>query len=177
MVFDDSRSRNHDRLNRRALGVWLTGFPWQLFITLTFAKQVGELRADQTFHTFIDRLERCHRAPIGWIRGDEHRWSGCGMPAIRRHYHSLLCSDVPLDPRTVLNAWHDLGNFGRNADIRKYDPTGWATEYCVKFVGQPGGDWDLSHNLGLFTRTASTGGNHRMRRRWLRHQLRLARVK
>jgi hypothetical protein len=176
MIFEDLKFPNRYKAFRKALGSWLTLFSWQVFVTLTFAYRVSEGQADREFRTLIDRLERYHRAPIGWIRGDEYRWSGCGMPAIARHYHALLCSDVRLNPLKVGSEWRDLGHFGRNVDVRKYDPGRWATEYCVKFVGEPGGDWKLSNNLGLFAPTANGEGNHRMRRRWLRHQQRVARA-
>jgi len=160
--------------HRQNVGEWLREFPWQLFVTLTFRITVGRECARKTYHDWIVANERLHRGPIGWIRGEEYRWSGCGMPAVPRHFHALLCSDRHLNAQCLRDQWAVLGHFGRNIDVRAYEPDNWAAHYCVKYIGEPGGDWDLSENLDLFKPEAPGNGNHRVRRRWARHQQRFA---
>src|SRR5712671_4141245 len=69
---------------------WLQPVPWQLFATFTFAWQVSDPQALKVFREFINRLERSARGPVVFVRGDEKRYSGCGMPGSPRHFHALL---------------------------------------------------------------------------------------
>src|SRR5581483_9712002 len=84
-----------------AYGEFLKEFRWQLFCTFTFAWPVSDVQADRVFKAFIDRLEAKTGGCLGYVRGDEKRFSGCGMPASPRHFHVLMTSETYLDPGLV----------------------------------------------------------------------------
>jgi hypothetical protein len=131
---------------------WLGRFPWQLFATLTFAWRVSDEQADKAFCSFINEAERQIRSQIAFIRGDEKRFSGCGMPAAPRHYHLLLTSRVQLNPVNMTHRWRHFGGSGVGQDsaiIERCESPVKAAEYCLKFINETEGDWKL-RNLDLF---------------------------
>jgi hypothetical protein len=92
---------------------WLALLPWQVYGTYTFAWAVSDAQADKVFAAFINRLEFELGAPIGFVRGDEKRWSGCGMPASPRHFHVMMASTATLDPLRLVDRWRKFGGSGR----------------------------------------------------------------
>jgi hypothetical protein len=155
---------------------WFQRVPWQLFCTLTFAWSVSDRQAVKVFSGFINRLEYYLSCPIGYLRGDEKRFSGCGMPGAPRHFHALLAAEVPLNPKPIGDVWMDMAGRGENgagAHILPYDPNLGGLAYCLKFINQPGGDWDLG-NLDLFLPMNREQMNRRRRRRQARHEMRLS---
>lgn len=152
---------------------YFRSFPWQLYITFTFANPVGDAAAAAIYQEFVNQLEHYYRAPIGWVRGEEtSHFSGLGMPGGRLHYHLLLCSDVELDPKCVEQVWRALGSFGDHACAEKYEPDDEAVRYCFKFLHEPGNGWNLG-GLDHFGPEAA-GENCRSRRRARRRAERLA---
>jgi hypothetical protein len=154
---------------------WLRTIPWQLFVTLTFAWRVADAQAEQVFTTFVDRLERHFRCPLVYVRGDERRFSGCGMPAIRRHFHALFAAAVPLARAVVHDTWIEMAGSGKNqagADVRIYDPKRGALSYSLKTIFDADGDWSMD-NLDLYLRNPSKQSNARDRRRRARHAKRV----
>jgi hypothetical protein len=153
---------------------WLQKVPWQLFCTFTFAWPVSDPQATAAFNSFIGRLETCLRGPIAYVRGDEKRYSGCGKPGAPRHFHALLASAFRLDDRHIANVWMDIGGHrenGAGANVRIYDPSLGGVAYCLKFINQVGGDWDL-HNLDLFLGPAPSKTTKCKQRRRLARQAR-----
>jgi hypothetical protein len=169
----------HLRSSRRDLQhyeEWLQEVPWQLFCTFTFAWPVSDSRAIAVFNGYINRLERSMRCPIAYLRGDEKRFSGCGMPGARRHFHGLLAATCRLDCHLIANVWMDMAGHrenGAGAHVLIYDPSQGGLAYCLKFINQPGGDWDFG-NLDLFLPMNREQMNKRQRRRQARHALRLS---
>src|SRR5437588_11266156 len=78
--------------DRNAYVSWLRPLPWSLFATLTFAWHVSDARAVGVFEEFVNRLERFIRGPVAFVRGDEKRFSGCGMPGAPRHFHAVFAA-------------------------------------------------------------------------------------
>lgn len=149
---------------------WLSRIPWQLFCTLTFAHRVSDQHANKVFLEFVDRAERRFRSPITYVRGDERRFSGCGMPASPRHYHLLLASAVKLDREWLRNCWEYMAGerrFGAGGDFRIYDPALPGVEYVLKKIQTEAGDWTFS-NLDYFFPSRRNGARFRRR---LRRQL------
>ena len=117
---------------------------------------MSDAQADKVFHAYINRLEHLLRARIAFVRGDEKRFSGCGMPASARHYHVLMTGTVPLDApvESVLLAtqWRRFGGSGQDQDSAKVlpcvDPQERAA-YCLKFINETEGDWKFG-NLEWF---------------------------
>jgi hypothetical protein len=155
---------------------WLQGVRWQLFCTFTFAWPVSDPQADKVFKRFIDRLEKSLACPIAYIRGDEKRFSGCGMPAAPRHFHAVLTTHGRLDRHWVADHWMQMAGHrlkGAGADVRIYDPNLGGLAYVLKFINQPNGEWAV-HNLDLFLRTLDTEQmTSRERRRRSRHTRRV----
>jgi hypothetical protein len=155
---------------------WLQPVPWQLFCTFTFAWRVSDAQAIGVFEGFENRLTRVVRGPIVLVRGDEKRYSGCGMPGAPRHFHVLLAAHRTLDRHFVADLWMSMAGRregGAGADVRIYDPTQNGLAYVLKFIHQPFGDWGL-RNLDLFLGVPDPQlMNSRQRRRLGRHAARL----
>jgi hypothetical protein len=154
---------------------WLENVPWQLFCTFTFAWQVSDPQALKVFTEFVNRLERFLRGPIVFVRGDEKRYSGCGMPAAPRHFHALLTAHRKLDRHWVAELWMSMAGRrenGAGANVRIYDPNLGGLAYTLKFINEPDGDWGL-RNVDLFLSPPNPHDmNCRQRRRLTRHETR-----
>jgi hypothetical protein len=164
----------------RGLGAyvaWLQPVPWQLFATLTFAWQISDPQATKVFREFVNRMEAFLHTPIGYVRGDEKRFSGCGMPGAPRHFHVLLTADRQLDRRYVADLWMSMAGrreHGAGADVRPFNSSLPGIAYVLKFINQSNGDWDL-RNLDLFLPdTEIVPLTARQRRRLARHKSRVA---
>lgn len=165
------RFRNK-RATAEGYASWLRQVNWNLFCTFTFAWKVSDRQADKTFSAFINRLECSRKSVVGYIRGDEKRFSGCGKPACGRHYHALLTSCALLKPSFVESLWMQMaGNRSDHAGakVKLYDPAQNGVEYILKFINETDGDWKHSR-LELFHPESKSAHivNARWRRR-LRH--------
>lgn len=153
---------------------WLRRVDWQFFMTLTFSRRVSHPQAVRVFAEFIDGLEAYVRCPMTFIRGDERRFSGCGMPEIPLHFHTVLTSAFRLDRVYIHDAWTRLaGNRrdGAGADVRAYDASQDGLAYVLKFA-VVSGDWSFG-NLDLVLIDDSSKLNARARRRVARHAMRM----
>jgi hypothetical protein len=153
---------------------WLNRVPWQLFCTFTFAWPVSDPQAVRVFGEFVNRMERALRGPVALVRGDEKRFSGCGMPGAPRHFHAVLTAHRKLDRHWVADLWMSLAGRrqgGAGANVRIYDPTLGGLAYILKFINEPDGDWDL-RNVDLFL-SQQGSMNCKQRRRLARHARRL----
>lgn len=154
------RSRLPYRADRQMLdsyAKWLRSVQWKLFCTFTFAWRVSDAQAAKTFGTFINVLERHYRADVGYVRGDEKRFSGCGKPACARHFHVLLACAVALDAETIAKRWTAMaGNRveGTSASVVPYDPALDGVSYVLKQLYQPDGDWTI-RKMELFLPNAA----------------------
>ena len=173
---------SRDRLIREGLQGyvgWLRQVPWQLFCTLTFAWRVSDSQANGIFRSFIDRLEKRIQGPIAFVRGDEKRFSGCGKPAAPRHFHVLMTAHRPLGASWIADSWRALAGRrenGAGADVRRYDPDLGGLSYTLKFISQPGGNWDM-RNLDLFLVPPDPRSlNCRQRRRLFKQKQRLENI-
>ena len=117
----------------------------------------------------MNRLERSVKSDVGYIRGDEMRFSGCGKPASGRHYHALFTSAAPLEPAFVESLWNTVaGNpIGEDgAKVEPYDAKKNEVHYVLKMVGQMHGNWKLGR-LELFH--PESRGFQTVRKRLRRH--------
>ena len=97
-----------DRATVRGYADWVKMVEWKLFCTFTFAGRVSDPLADETFAKFVDSLEKHLRCDVGYVRGDEKRFSGCGKPASGRHFHALLTYEGSINPAVVEWFWTRL---------------------------------------------------------------------
>src|ERR1041385_9013675 len=87
------------------LADWVKQVHWKFFATLTFGWRVSDRQAEKVFDAFIDCLERHLRCEVGFVRGDERRFSGCGMPASGRHFHAVMTCEAPVEPTFIESLW------------------------------------------------------------------------
>jgi hypothetical protein len=173
-TWDESRPRS-DAETVAAYAEWLGKIPWQLFSTFTFARRVSDEEADVAFRAFINEIERQVRSPIAFVRGDEKRSAGFGLPESGRHYHVLLTSHTALDPVAIAKTWRGYGGNGKDYDSSKVDPfipELKGAEYCLKMINETEGNWKF-RNLHLFLPGYTPGkDNKRSRRRKSRNDSR-----
>lgn len=155
---------------------WVKQVPWRFFCTFTFAWRVSDPQAENVFHAFIDRLERHLRCEVCFVRGDEKRFSGCGMPASGRHFHVLLTCLAPVQPQFIESLWTSMAGSradGAGAQVEDYNPDENGASYVLKCIYQPEGNWDFRH-LELFhvDARAAQSMNKRWRRRLKRFNAR-----
>jgi hypothetical protein len=161
-----------DRKIADAYADWIRHVPWRLFCTFTFAWRVSDQQAIKTFVEFINRLEHHLNCDVGYVRGDEKRFSGCGKPACARHFHVLMTFVTPVSPKYVEAIWKSMaGNRSDNAGakVEVYDPDLNGESYVLKFINRVDGDWAF-RKLHLFHPQASVEMlGKRVRRHLRRH--------
>jgi hypothetical protein len=164
-----------DRKIAEAYATWLKQIDWQLFCTFTFAWPVSDPQANEVFSGAIHKIEEHYRSDVGYVRGDEKRFSGCGKPACPRHYHALLTCAAPLSPTYVADLWMSIAGHrsdGAGAEVDVYDADKNGASYVLKLINQPGGDW-TPRKLELFLPAATIEvAGKRMRRHLRRHHAR-----
>jgi hypothetical protein len=136
-------------------GAWLKTFSWDLFVTLTFDRRRGHDSAagrEQKLKEYLRTLEHQSRARVRCFWSEEKRnsrWSGCGQGAIAPHFHMLLaCDRNPLPPLHAQLIWEGIAG---KADVRVYDQSQNAAEYCAKLIGLP----DANYGFHGFPRAAA----------------------
>lgn len=110
----------------KEIGGWLDAYPWQWFLTLTFAKNVSPDTAKALFRQFIDDLgeEVTFFVVVEW-----HRFRDCV------HIHSLVGK---VDKEI---SWlHGMKK------ALPYDKSLGARYYVAKFISSPLADWDFKLN-------------------------------
>jgi hypothetical protein len=151
---------------------WIKLFPWKLFCTFTFSRRVFDEKANNVFADFINQLERFLGCDVGYVRGDEKRFSGCGKPACGRHFHVLLTSAAPMTSGSVEQLWKSVAggwSDDTGALVLLFDPALRGVSYVLKLINQLDGDWDF-RNLHLFHPGGEPEFTHRrFRRRMRRH--------
>jgi hypothetical protein len=123
-------------------GQFLSGFPWDWFLTLTFKDEVGSFRAHRLFGFFVRDIEKAAGLPIFWFRADE-----IGFHGGRFHIHALIGNVAHLRRLTWTDRWNKLAGIAR---ILPFDSKRGAAYYCAKYVTKQSGDWELSDNLRAF---------------------------
>jgi hypothetical protein len=165
-----------DRITAENYATFFRQIHWQLFGTFTFAWEVSDAQANGAFSGLISAIQKYCRSDVGYVRGDEKRFSGCGKPACPRHYHALLACGAPVSPRYVAALWMSMAGHrsdGAGAEVELYDPSQNGVSYALKLINQPSGDWTLSRNLYLFLPPSNIEVvGKRMRRHLRRHSVR-----
>lgn len=131
-----------ERQLAEAWGEFLSGYPWDWFLTLTFREPVVSFRAHRLFERFAKDLEKAAGIPIAWFRADEF-----GPRGGRLHLHALILNVGHLRRLSWMDEWNRRAGYAR---ILPFDPSKGAAYYCAKYVTKAFGDWDLSDNLTAF---------------------------
>lgn len=160
-----------DRMVVTETAHWVGDVDWQVFGTFSFAAwKISDEKAENTFATFIDQLERSVGADVAYIRGDEKTlMSG-------RHFHTVMTSAATLHPAYVEFLWKELA--GNNADnpsakVEPYNPALGGVKYALKAIHKPDGGWAV-RKLELFHPESMSlhDMDKRFRRRLRRHKAR-----
>jgi hypothetical protein len=143
---------------REAWGQFLSQFPWDWFVNLTFRDEVPTFRAYRIVGRFLRDLEANAGVPIHWFRSDEY-----GARFGKFHMH-LLVGNVA-HPRRLywMDEWNRRAGYAR---ILPFDDKRGAVFYVAKYITKQGGDWEMSENFRLQTQPilplpgGKTGGHH-----------------
>jgi len=157
---------------------WFKQVKWRFFGTFTFAWKVSDQQAKKDFNGFIDRLESLLKCDVGYVRGDEKRFSGCGKPASARHFHAILTCVAPASSEFIAELWMSMmgrRSNGAGALVLPYDPNLNGVSYVLKQINQPDGDWDF-RKLHLFHPLAGEEKVTKRLRRYLRRHPALAQI-
>jgi len=126
-----------------AWGQFLSRFPWDWFLSLTFRDDVKSFRAHRLYGYFVRDLEKAAGGtPIFWFRADE-----IGPRGGRFHMHALIGNVAHLRRMSWIDRWDRLAGYAR---IVPFNARKGAAYYCAKYVTKQFGDWDLSDNLDAF---------------------------
>jgi len=156
------------------LASWLKNAPWQVFCTYTFGWRLSDEKAEHSFRTYINWVERTIKADVSYVRGHEKRLSGCGKPACGRHFHAVMASAARLDTTLLEVLWREVaGNHGDGANVRPYEPTRNGVQYVLKNMNQQHGDWSFRKLHLVLPGIGTEAKNHQERRNLQRHQARL----
>lgn len=132
-----------DRQLSDAWGDFLSRYPWDWFLTLTFRDPTQSFRAHRLFGYFVKDIEKAAGVPVGWFRGDEY-----GSRLGRFHMHALMLNVAHLRRLSWMDDWNPRAGFAR---IVEFDPKLGAAYYCAKYVTKQFGEWDLSDNIAAFS--------------------------
>lgn len=155
---------------------WVNQVAWQLFCTFTFAWEVSDQQADEIFAAFINELELFLKCNVGYVRGDEKTFSGCGKPASGRHFHALMTSEAKLSPAVIETLWMSKAGNGKDhagAHVELYDGNPKGASYVLKFINRQHGDWTFEKLHLFLPSTDPTKLNKRQRKALRRHHARL----
>ncbi len=139
-----------------AWGEYLAPYPWDHFVTLTFAPPrpshlAGAVRpgpgrprpsppgpppdyAHRQFRCWVRRLGVLAREPVWWFRGDE-----LGERLGRLHLHALLGGTGGLLETSLGREWR--AGFSL---VKRYDPALGAAHYLTKYATKGLADYDVS---------------------------------
>jgi hypothetical protein len=121
---------------RGPTGVWLSGFPWDWYATMTFAEPVHPEQAARRWQRWVRDLEEQQEHRVRWARALEYQKRGV------IHDHALVWFGGADEARrlTGMDRWEVIGQ--GYARIVTYDPHLGATHYLGKYVAK-GGEIDL----------------------------------
>lgn len=144
---------------REAWGQFLSQFPWDWFVNLTFRDEIQTFRAYRILERFLRDLEAAAEVPIYWFRADEY-----GARLGRFHMHLLIGNTAHLRRLYWMDEWNRRAGYAR---ILPFDGSKGAAFYIAKYITKQGGEWSISENLGsletqpiLPLQGAKTGGYH-----------------
>lgn len=162
------------------VGEWFRHWSWNWWVTLTFDHVISGDGASAVFDEYLNELERHLRAPVSCLIGrEDENDSGCGMPAVRVHFHLLMAAGVYFPKAAITGLWKlpRFGGYrtaGESPYVRPYDPNKGAANYTLKFQKDPA--WDVGYrHLDLLSPRApkSAATSSRQRRRLSRRDARL----
>ena len=135
---------------RAAWASYLTTYPWQWFVTLTFKDEVHPEAARKRYGRWIDYVNRQAYGSRYRKRTKGVFWALAAEPQKRGvlHYHALVGDVENLNNRVsrkdARNRWYEIEGIGRVDPITH--TMGAVTNYVSKYITK-GGDIELSESL------------------------------
>ena len=124
-------------------GEWLAGYDWRAYFTGTFRKEIGPECAKKWLANFLYELQTEIRGAVACVSALEGKWSGCGRPGSRFHWHILLAA-APWLTESLLDAakplWEKL--YG-DAVLEQYEKRQSAAYYIMKQISDPNFEYEL----------------------------------
>lgn len=124
---------------REAWGQFLSQFPWDWFVNLTFRGEVPTFRAYRIVDKFLRDLEAAASVPIHWFRADEY-----GTRFGKFHMHLLIGNVAHLRRLYWMDEWNRRAGYAR---ILPFDSGKGAVFYVAKYITKQGGEFAMSENL------------------------------
>jgi hypothetical protein len=118
-----------------AWGVFLSRFPWDWFVTLTFRAQQPSFRAYHLFRRFANDLQRASRFRVAWFMVFEY-----GHRTGRLHIHALMLNVAHLGRLSWMEEWNQRAGYAR---ILPFNRDEGAAFYCAKYVTKSGSEWEI----------------------------------
>ena len=117
----------------QAWGQWLSTFPWDHYLTLTFRGEVTVGPARFHFRRLVRRIEQRSQQAVYWFMAVEIGAGG------RVHIHALFGQTERLAPDAIAEAW-DRGR----SEVARYDDRKGAAYYVSKAITSDCVDYDIS---------------------------------
>jgi hypothetical protein len=158
VVYRDAKGwHGYDRINQQdrdvvdAVANWLRPIPWQWFATLTFHWNVRSETADLKLRQWINTIERETRERMCYVFGKEKKGPSLGK-TVPWHFHLLATSKADLPKELLESVWQKLVGKGERMEIdgdvnydsilvEPYSTHQKGAEYCLKSLGDSGGEW------------------------------------
>lgn len=119
-----------------AFGVHLSRFPWELFVTLTFAGTPSDSFCERALRSWLSYLGYCQHRHFGFVSVTERQRRGI------LHYHLLMLGLI-FDPWELKQTWERFG-FAR---VVAYDDRLGASHYLGKYLLKADGQFICSRGL------------------------------
>jgi hypothetical protein len=154
------------KLLTEAWGQFLSQFPWDWFVTLTFAEPVPSFRAYRLFGQFVRDIEKAAGMRIAWFMAFEY-----GRRGGRLHLHALMLNVAHLSRLWWMDEWSRRAGYAR---ILPFDRSRGAAYYCGKYVTKGSGEWELVGLPGIIQPALPLVPGSRYRMKTVEDRLRIA---
>jgi hypothetical protein len=140
--------RKHPRyLRRLAYGDFISRWPWEWFVTLTFAEDIHPNAGMKKARVWLSKLAASiygrhwyRYGALYWICAEEYQKSG------RVHFHLVVAGVKDTRRLTWMDRWQNLDQKTGFARIEAVDSNSGCSHYLAKYLGKEG-VVDFSHNL------------------------------
>lgn len=134
-------------LRRVAYGEFISRWPWEWFVTLTFAEDIHPDAAFKKVRVWTSKLAASlygrrwyTRGGLYWICAEEYQKQG------RIHFHLLMAGVRDTRRLTWMDKWHRLDRKTGFARIEAVNSNTGTSHYLAKYLGKDGNVY-FSHNL------------------------------
>jgi len=105
---------------------FLSQYPWEWFVTLTFPQFISLRRANRFWNRWLRKMEKKLNSAPGYFRVTEYQQRGVV------HFHALMFGVKSLRRLTCMDRWTAIS--GGYARIRPYEKNRGAEFYLTKYL-------------------------------------------